>query len=181
MSFCNSWCCRCLILNLHAVTCLILHFYNAFLSHFFVAPSLRAWIWLMMRWDTSVLLWWIAWPSRGNVLSLLQSHISCLVVLCGKHFCWHRTHRCHWLLFPCLELPSPCCWELSRRQHSALFVVCWKQEEGQYQSRSARPGISCAELMLAIGEENYSVQPWELNSQKLRELPASSQLMKKLF
>lgn len=65
---------------LRGVTCLVFHFYNSFLSHFFVAPSLRAWIWLMMRWDTGVLLWWIVWPSCGNVLSLLQSHISCGVV-----------------------------------------------------------------------------------------------------
>lgn len=108
---------------------------------------------------------------------LFCSHISCLVVLCGKHLCWHRTHRCHWLLFPCLGLPSPCCWEFSRPQQTALFVVCWKQEEGQCQSKSTRPGISCAELILAIGEENYIVQPWQLDSQKLRELLASSQLM----
>lgn len=94
---------------LHAVTCSVFCFYNAFLSHFFVAPSLRAWIWLMMRWDTSVLLWWIVWPSRGNVLSHLQIHISCFTVLCGKAPCLSRTHRCHWLLSPCLQLPFPFC------------------------------------------------------------------------
>lgn len=92
---------------LHAVTCSVFCFYNAFLSHFFVAPSLRAWIWLMMRWDTSVLLWWIAWPSRGNVLSHLQICTSCFTVLCGKSPCSSTTHRCHWLLLPCLQLPSP--------------------------------------------------------------------------
>lgn len=94
---------------LHAVTCSVFCFYNAFLSHFFVAPSLRAWIWLMMRWDTSVLLWWIVWPSRGNVLSHLQIHISCFTVLCGKTPCSSTTHRCHWLLSPCLQFPSPFC------------------------------------------------------------------------
>lgn len=129
---------------LHAVTCSVFCFYNAFLSHFFVAPSLRAWIWLMMRWDTSVLLWWTVWPSRGNVSSHLQICISCFTVSCGKAPRSSTTRSCHCLFSRRLQFLSPL-----TAMAKCSFCVCWKGEEGPCQSTTSRPSISSTELLLA--------------------------------